>query len=113
MFKKSRYYRIESIEKNQESYGPNFWNAGYKYSYTPISCAMKYIAKIADPYMNAVLRSNQVDYVVVRSENEQLIYIKVTGRNKTIDKFINEVFASDDQFLKRFSMQQVPKCYAY
>jgi hypothetical protein len=48
MFRSQHFYRIVSIQRDKEYHGTSFWDAGYKYSYTPTSYAMRYIAKIAE-----------------------------------------------------------------
>ena len=111
MFKTKKFYRIESIEKNVEYYGHDLFTAGYKYSYTPTSYAMKYIAGVADKYINASVSSKRIDYAVVKSENEQRLVIKVTGRAKVIESFISEIISSDEKFSKNFSMEQIPSYY--
>lgn len=111
MFKIKQFYRIVAIQRDHEYYGTNFWNAGYKYSYTPTSYAMKYIANIAEKYSDKVLKSQQIIYSVVKSVNEEEIVIKVVGRRQNIEKFITELCTNDVEFTKRFSMNLIPETY--
>ena len=106
-----KFYRIIAIKREQEYYGDNFWNAGYKYSYTPTSYAIKYMLKIMDNYIDKNIRANNIDMAVVKSIDEEEVIIKIVGRAKLIDKFITELCTTDTEFMKRFSMSSIPATY--
>ncbi len=111
MFRSQQFYRIVSIQRDKEYHGTSFWDAGYKYSYTPTSYAMKYIAKIAEKYTDRALKSKCLEYAVVKSVNEEELVIKIIGRPKDIDKLLTELCTTDTEFTKRFSMKAIPKAY--
>ena len=111
MFKTKKFFEIRSLERDMEWTGSSFWDAGYKYIYTPTAYAMQYIAKIADKYKEGRLNSNRLDYAVVRSNNEQELIIKITGRTKIVEAFLTDIALTDAEFTKRFSMRSVPAIY--
>jgi hypothetical protein len=111
MFRSQHFYRIVSIQRDKEYHGTSFWDAGYKYSYTPTSYAMRYIAKIAEKYTDRNLKSKCLEYAVVKSVNEEELVIKIIGRQKDIDKLLTELCTTDTEFTKRFSMKAIPKAY--
>lgn len=111
MFKTNLYYRIRSIERNKKYSGTNFWNAGYSYQYTPISCAVKYIGNIVNNYNKNHPISHQVEWCVVKSSNEQEMTIKFTGKKKDVYNVVKNVFETDIEFVKLFAMENCPSYY--
>lgn len=111
MFKRKAFYEINSIHRDKEYYGTNFWDSGYKYSYTPTSYAIKYIREAAESFNKDKVQSKCIDWCVVKSDDEQELYIKITGKQKFIESFVTEIFEKDPEFIKRFTMKPIPSYY--
>lgn len=111
MFKVKSYYVINSIHKNKAYYGSDFWTSGYKYTYIPTSYAIKYINETVKAYNAQKTNLRCVNWCVVKSEDEQEMYIKITGHKKTIEEFVTQLFERDPEFSSHFTMKPVPPCY--
>lgn len=108
MFKVKSYYVITSIHRNKRYYGSNFWDSGYQYTYTPISNAVRYIRETFELYNANKKISRVVDWCVVKSEDEEEIYIKIVGNKKSVTEFVKQLFERDPEFLSHFTMKPVP-----
>ena len=111
MFKVKAYYVITSIHTNKEYHGTNFWNAGYKYTYIPTSYAIKYIRESSNCFNANKKPAKCVDWCVVKSEDEQELYIQIHGNRKSVEEFSTMLFERDPSFTKYFTMKPVPACY--
>jgi hypothetical protein len=111
MFKVKSYYVINSIHSNKEYYGSNFWNSGYSYKYIPTSYAIKYIRETADLFNENKKPMKCINWCVVKSEDEQELYIKITGNRKLVEEFVSKLFERDPQFTSYFTMKPVPSYY--
>ena len=111
MFKKNIYYRIRSIHRNKKYSGSSFWDTGYSYTYTPIASAIRYIRGVVDGYNKGKKISQQVEWCVVKSSDEQECTLKFTGKTKNIEAVITRIFESDIEFTKLFAMESCPSYY--
>ncbi len=114
MLKSNVFYEITSIHRNKEFCGNTFWDSGYKYTYTPASYAVKYIRGIAEVFNDKYGKKKNIppiEWCVVKSNDEQELYIKITGKSKYVEAFVSEIFMKDPEFMMRFKMRPVPGTY--
>lgn len=91
-----KYYRIKCIEKNIKYHGSNFWDAGYSYSYTPVSAGHKYMFEVLDNFNERQKYSwNKLRINVVRNFKQTQCVITIKGRKRCIEDFISKLLQTE------------------
>lgn len=102
-----KYYRIKCIEKNVKWHGSNFWDAGYSFTYTPVSAGHEYLFQRLEIFNNKLKRkSHYVNCDVTRVFDKQQSIVQIRGKKKLVQQFITDLLLSE--FTNHFTFKECP-----
>lgn len=102
-----KYYRIKCIEKNIKWHGTNFWDAGYSYSYIPITTGHEYMFKVLNNFNDKLKHKRHhitIDITRIFEKTQSVIQIK--GKRKLVNEFITQLLLSD--FANHYTFKKCP-----